>query len=391
MAILNFQVPSTNAIINHLLEKVDTYSTSDMAASWDDSYAKLVFVVTYDFVLTLTTPQSDGLSTIISAILGGAYLGGSQQLIRWNQMRHPRYRWLAARKIESVVGLSARGNVAVPQQPNVSGVQNLTAKYNAWRITVIFDNPLYNLVDDIDPRLTTNYSSLAPPATNGLGFQRGSNEWLRNFYLESVDETTNFITIEGGSARFLDPALLANPRLKDFNNSSFQSPGRSVAEVKQLYKFTWTYIPENYCATGQAIPAARIRTPIFGRYLNYVNSQTFLGFPPFTLLFEPFGYIRKRMPISTTNDQPLFWVELTLCLRYFNPPTQQSTATISINGVDVPVGGHLTAPLSYNNGYYQIVRFDTNTNSYAGPIYKYCNFYQIFTSEQTQRNAGILI
>lgn len=315
--------------VARLWEYVSSISPNSTAMSWDDSNATVVWDVPYAYV-----------QDAISRILGYAYCnkGTNAQnptyIYHVNPVRHPVLTWMHAAKIESITGLGPRGKVATFNPFGVPGIPPYTESYELYRITAQFHNPPYDVLEDNQ--------------TNDTTYEAG-----RYFYQEGLEASANFITLEGGQAIFAAGQGA-------MSNRPFTAPGRAVAETQHVFKFRWTRVPIEYVeqATGSSTYGHPFK---FRQCLQKVNSETFLGFAPYTLLFEPYEYVRKRMPIATVQGGYKWWADILMSLRYFEPKL----------GSGATSAGHRTAP-NQDGLYFHVKRSNGNE------LYEAVDFAKLF-------------
>lgn len=94
---------------------------------------------------------------------------------------------------------------------------------------------------------------------------------------------------------------------------TFTSPGYAQPETQQLYTLIWSHVPEEYVCNSQG-DLVRLDAA-----LQCVNSTTFLGRRPGTLLMEPYKVERRRIPLSYTDGFPRYWLRIEINLKYFDP------------------------------------------------------------------------
>jgi hypothetical protein len=240
--------------------------------------------------------------SFVQFALGWSYAddpaGGSYRLRRENPQPHPRFAWLTA----STVSFNARAPVGVAgvgtRVPGVFVGSLPVGKYDHVYATVRFtDKPWFFLPDD----------QAQAPAT----------ELRRNVYLDPVP------SIEIISAEGLNNIAFANG---PHAGAAVPAPFGTLMS-KCTYTLNWMWVPHEYLsgADPYVFRPARLEA-CTGR----VNSDTFLGFPPMTLLMQAPRYVRFKFPILTTAGvaSGYFGWNVQIPLQYFEPPRGTSSSTL---------------------------------------------------------------
>lgn len=225
-------------------------------------------------------------------VLGWSYADAAApfRLRRENPQPHPRLAWLTA----STVSFNSRGPVGVAgvgtRVPGVFGSSLPVAKYNHVYATVRFtDRPWFFLADD---KATT-------PAL----------ESQRSTYFDPVP------SIEIISAEGINNILFANgPALNDPIPAPF-----GTLMSKCTYTLNWMWVPHEYISGADPYV---FRPTRLEACTGRVNSDTFLGFPPMTLLMQAPRYTRFKFPILTAAGAAsgYYGWNVQIPLQFFDPP-----------------------------------------------------------------------
>lgn len=238
---------------------------------------------------------------------GWSYVSrGSLMLRRENPVRHPQWPHLVGANVSfqgiSPVGVAGVGTKVAGAYPD----SMFQAKYANCVATVTFtDRPW------VFRRDHGGYS----PAVEGT----------RNTYLEPTP-TIEVISAEG------------------LNNIKFASGPNSGAAVpapfgtlmsKCTYVLNWMWVPHEYISTSDypVLVAAKINACV-GR----VNTDTFFGFPPGTLLLQAPSFQPFRFPIVTSDrTEGFFGWNVRLPIQHFDPPRGGTTGLL-LAGAALNVG-----------------------------------------------------
>jgi hypothetical protein len=287
-------------ILDDLAEKVDDISPETASFSWEDSDARMVYNDIPGNHLIDALMLVEGYCWTELDVLGNTVMR------RKNAMVHPKYPWMRANKVESVEGyggISEKVDTLGSYTMDPTDTPSATNQWDKYRITVSFNTPEYSIITD-----------------NELDLLDAGNELLRYCYNSGNETATSAIAIQGGQVKFAAGQTVGA-------NTELNAPSHNIFEAIQTIKLTWTKISEDY------IQAVNPGDPLGGGFyklsnaLGCVNSTTFLGRRPGTLLMDPFAYRRKRMPVRTTDGTVPFWSEVEFTLRFFDPtPAPTCTA-----------------------------------------------------------------
>ncbi len=333
--------------IEELLGYMSGTSPEAGAISWDDSNVTIPFDV-----------PGDKLYDTCTLLLGYCFIGNITSTLRtpgtipsysWsylnrrNPMRHPKFTWMHCTKIESILGLGARGRQDVINPTSLPTLPAFTSKYELYRVTAQFSSPQYDVIEDVDMK------------------PRGQ-ENQRFFWRSGKETTASFITIEGQSLQFVE-----GPPAAGTTAGRFVGAGRAMPETTQLIKYTWTKVAADYVEDSTTGMPTKL-----DQALQCVNSEPFLGCPAYTLLMDPYSYERKRMPISDSTAAPEWWVEVVFNFRYFNPPKKWAGST------DPKAVGWFLAPSSADGLYYHVKR----TGPPLTELFAQCDFNKLTTPKE---------
>lgn len=331
-----------------LAEKVEDISPETASFSWEESDARMVY----------NDIPGEHLIDALMLIEGYAYTVSSGDpptalLRRKNSMRHPKFPWMRANKIESVEGyggISEKVETAQNFTTNFDDVATYTNLWAKYRIAVSFNTPEYNIITDAELDL--------------LDF---GNERLRYCYNSGTETSTSLIAIQGGAVRFENTQTVGA-------NAELNAPSHNISESIQTIKITWTKIPEDYLQPVDS--GDPLGSTFYKLYegMNKVNSETFLGRRPGTVLMDPFAYRRRRMPVRTTDGTTPFWGEVEFVFRYFDPPPGPTCTAGKY--------GWLLAPNAARQYYYVEIP-PVGAIGTAQPLYQSYDFNTLFTPSVT--------
>lgn len=231
--------------------------------------------------------------------LGWSYAdrGAPYRLRRENPQRHPRFSWLTASTVSfsavSPVGVEDVGTKVAGAFASVLPV----GKYDTIFATVRFvDRPWTFLVDN-DVRRTT--------------------EDTRNTYFDPVP-SVEIISAEG----------LNNIKFANGPNRSTPIPAPfGTLMSKMLLTFNWMWVPNEFISGSD--PLRFTPTKILN-CVGRVNSDTFRGYPPGTLLLQAPAFERFRFPMLAANGvDGYFGWNVRLPIQYFDPDRGADSASLT--------------------------------------------------------------
>lgn len=283
----NLVLPASSFDVNkNLWERVASESPANGAVSWADANETVVFDVdfAFDYDATMT-------------ILGYAYTDFSDdnygRLRRQNPLRHPRKPWLCASGINTTY-YGPRGKQLSNPETLYPTQPEYTSEYKIARMSVMFKPLAFDLLEDSQVTADT--------------------EWNRNVeYMGSP--SAEFITREGGANwQFVtDPVA----------GVSLPTIPFAISESKVTYEWTWHYIPEDFVCSIRGEPPDK-----WSQALNQVNNATAFGiYPRWTMLQQPFSYVRRPMVGMSQNGVQLFYLDIKSHWLYFNPSLTSAADT----------------------------------------------------------------
>jgi hypothetical protein len=288
-------------------------------------------------------------------VIGGLLVQPQLQffLSRGLPLQHPLFPWMVCTRIDDVRGLGPRGKIPTPfianQNTNRFNYPQYMAWYEKYKVTASFSQPKYNILPD-------------SAIDNGNEFQGGLGSVPGRYIFRDQQPSTNFITLDQGSMVFAEgpygptyPNNAGGFSSAFLGAKAFTSPGYAQIEAYQNIVLNWTRVPEEYvCDVNGNLPR-------FDAALGCCNLNTFMNYPPGTLLFEPYHVERYRAPMNWSDGNARFWLDIKMIINYFNPPAS-AVAKVSLDTPFAAAGtlyprtvfGHQTAP-SAPNQYYEIV------------------------------------
>lgn len=297
-----------------------------------------------------------------SEVLGSA---NAWTLSRKLPAKHPDLINMRATRITSLVGLGP--GVSIP-----IGTNGRWGEYQKYRVTVLFEQPPYPILDDIGASTAGEY-----------------NRFVTKSY------KTNVETI----SRKGEPWYFMNAAAKAVTAPSFSFQGELLEKVpKGILEWKWHNVPEKWLMLGGLYPSNLRRAvgtvnlrdfPVYSQ--NDHNTGLPIRFPPGTLLFLP----PEITPASQWTPQmlqlsgyaQLFPRVFDVTLRWldFDPPTDDTT-TVSVGGNLITVRGHNLVPLPKptNTGYrwYAAAKKDSAGTAPTSPLVSDSQLlYQYFDHE----------
>ncbi len=202
------------------------------------------------------------------------YPNSSTKLIRWLPAVHPRWPMMRCTTV-SVKGLKRLGH-ADPRPPfNQLGAYRLPLpKYERYRFDVHFEQPQYNYVPD----------------------EIATSEWDRFITIDPADET-EIITVDGGQYLYNAPTDASlNAKLVAINSPYLKVYAQRSGLIVTAYQVPMDFIMDFYGLPLHFMAAK-----------GKVNSTTFLGRPPQTMLLQNYEIIKRAQPIATSQFSTLLF------------------------------------------------------------------------------------
>ncbi len=261
--------------------------------------------------------------SFVTFALGWSYLkkydgsDATKAIIRQNPVEHPRFPWLTAANV-SLQGISPVGVANVGTK--VAGIYSdslSTAKYNQCIATVQFaDRPW---------KFDNNTGAYSP----FIESQRNTHFDLSpSVEIISAEGLSNLTIVHGAAAGTRVPAPI----------------GTLMSKI--TYTLNWMWVPHEYISTtGYPLLTP---TKILG-CVGRVNSDTFFGFAPGTLLLQAPQFQAFRFPVATVNptDFSYYGWNVRLPIQFFDP-----TRAVA----DAAYRGHQTVPIRRDLLWYGAVR-----------------------------------
>jgi hypothetical protein len=281
--------------------------------------------------------------------LGFAWADSNYTLHRNNPEAHPLFPWLYASEISftpfnpaiNAYNAQAPLQFVSPWAGNELVAINV-ANHRYAIATVKFRNFRYTFLDDsaiTDPRM----------------------EWMRNVYLDldpsvevlSSDGISQLAFVETSSRAAGPPTIPAGPTISP-QQTPFPAP---VAELlgKATYTLNWVNVPFEYLS----VDSDYFYPLNIMNCLGTVNEDNFPynavdPFKPGTLLFDSVKFTQKVFPVASADPaSPLVSVDVSMSLKYFNPP----------KGASSEYYGHNLMPWRQNGLFYYATRIDPSSNS----------------------------
>ncbi len=268
----------------------------------------------------------------IFKFLGFSYADNKSpwRLHRINPVYHPRFPWLTASTVSfSAIGpLKNDDNTGTYVQgvyPSLAGCIKV-AQYEWVIATVRFVDRPWTFLDDAQ----------VLSAGSGTAY---AGEPYRNTYF-TPSPSVEIISAEG-----LNNILWAN------NQFSPTSPGNIIPAPfgtlmsKTLLSFRWMWVPNEYVSG----PNSLTFTPKWiDSCVGKVNSDTFLGYAPGTLLLQAPTYERFRFPVPTIDGvYGYFGWNIGLNFQFFDPPRGSQDGTLT-SGAGT-TAGTITLAVAFTN------------------------------------------
>lgn len=227
-------------------------------------------------------------------VLGFSYADRANpfRLRRENPVFHPRFSWLSATTVSfasiSPVGVQGAGTKVEGAFPATAGVPPV-AKYAKILATVRFTDRPWTFLED---------EFATTPAT----------EAERNTFFEPVP------SVEVISAEGLNNIKFANgPQAGEVIPAPF---GTLMSKITKT--LNWMWVPHEYISGDDPL---QFTPDNIMSCVGRVNSDTFLGHPPGTLLLQAPVFQRFRFPVLTRNNlYGYFAWNIKLPMQFFDPP-----------------------------------------------------------------------
>lgn len=254
--------------------------------------------------------------------------GVDQGINRVIPAQHPEISYLWASRIAMIEGLAPLGIN-----------KDQVATWQALRLRLTYETPPYRIVPNAQVDTLNGWAA----------------EWQRYCTIDSTP-ATEFIQRSGGTYRWAD----GTPIDVSGNGEVLLGPGDvipgdnmiGVKVTRHAITITWHLVPDNGLFPGGFFTSSQ--SPRIEACVGTVNSFTFMGRPPYTMLLEGWKATPRVMPwgIGSGATYPLAW-DVELRWIYFNPPYDPK-----VNGAV----GHLGVPHPSNGYWYAAI----NPNGESG-------------------------
>ncbi len=244
------------------------------------------------------------LTDLLAYFIGYSYVDQNDPFLQLNRKLpafHPRWPWLYVSRVQ-IKGVKMQGQ---DEEAN-GGVGLPLPLYDRYRFRVYADGLPYAIRSDED--IDTD----------------GSGEWGRYLFIDSEDTSELFVQ-EGGAYRYINSLNpLAPPNPGTFIGPQTGTPilaaGMRVYAQRTLLVVTSYQVAHDLVLDAWGVPRK------FMIAKNKVNSATFLGRPPETMLLKNWSIKKTPQPVATQDRGTLsYGLRITMKFNYTNPPPFDAT------------------------------------------------------------------
>lgn len=276
-----------------LRERFGTEASNSAAFSGDAASVAVPYII--DLEEFPQNRDSWFLLDIVAATLGTAYCEGTR-LRRILPFRHPQYSSCYARRITGMRGIGPREGDTLKAgyaETTLYGGSQLNAGwmgFKKYELTIEYENIPWRVVGD----------------------EAEEVEYARNTLLE-IAPTVEQITIAAGNMAWAENSDGGGTEAGDPFQSDY-----SVIIPAQTLTLKWLDVPADFIS-----PDSGYSFPKLQNTQGCVNSDTFLGRAPGTLLLKTVELVRKVSPLFEVVSgyyRPVVLYDVTFVMSYFDPP-----------------------------------------------------------------------